>query len=141
MVCPDLLFGLVQDTEILGWEMLMLPASLTVMDCVSVLDIFTDQARIPQCGTVFLPEQPIVIIPKPKKSSRSREEVEPVIIIQTENVSQVEHFCTENYIVVCLHLNIGLNHKILNTKNRIFFIMEDHQAKIFNFGAYWCGST
>ena len=49
MVCPpsaDLLFGLVQDTVILGWEMLMLPASLTVMDSVSVLDIFSDQARI-----------------------------------------------------------------------------------------------
>ena len=66
-----------------------------------------------------------------------------MITIQTENVSQVEHFCTENYIVICLHLNIGLNHKILNTKNRIFIIMEDHQAKIFKefFSAYWCGST
>ena len=137
MVSPpsvDLLCGLVQDTVILGWE--RLTASSPVMESVSVLDIFTDQAMVPHCGTLILsrPEalsgdQPFVIIPKPKKGSR--EEVEPVITIKAENVTRVEYGLMKNLWdrVVCLHLKTGLDNNRIK-KSRIFFIMEEHQSKI-----------
>ena len=94
-------------------------ASSPVMDSVSVLDIFTDQAMVPHCGTVIL--------------SRPREEVEPVITIKAENVTRVEYGLMKNLRdrVVCLHLKTGVDNNRIK-KSRIFFIMEEHQAKIFS---------
>ena len=124
MVSPpsaDLLMSLVKDQWILGYE--SLGVNSPVLDSVSVLDIFTDQARIPNCETVFVskslaksPVLPFVIIPKPKKGSSSGEEAEPVITIQAEGVTLLEDG------VVCLHLRPGLN-KNMSIKNVNFIIV------------------
>ena len=126
--------GLAQDILSLWWE--RLGASTPGLDSVSVLDIFTDQARLPHCGTVFLaqaqdqtPGQTVVIIPKPQTASRSEEE--PVISIQAEAVSLVEHTTTGDHGVVCLHLNSGEDGSIGKKKTRMFFIMENRQTNMF----------
>ena len=134
MVSPpsaSLLMSLIQDPVILGWERLRSPGFFPDLDSVSVLDIFTDQARIPNCGTVFVSKsavqsqvQSLVIIPKPKKVSSSGEEAEPVIVIQAESVTQLEVG------VLCFHLSSGLNNT-RHKKKRIFFIMEDPEASRF----------
>ena len=127
--------GLACDIVSLWWE--GLGESPPELDSVSVLDIFTDQARLPHCGTVFLapadgqtPGQTVLIIPKPQTAARSGEE-EPVITIQAEKVSLVEYTNTGEQGVVCFHLNSGEDSNVGKKKTRLFFIMENQQKNIF----------
>ena len=128
--------GLARDKVSLWWE--GQDDDCARLDSASVVDIFTDQARLTHCGTVFLAkpdgqtsEETVVIIPKPQNDSRSKEKAESVMTIQTETVSQVELGMTGHLGVVCLNLNTGEDSKAGKKKTRMFFIMESLQANIF----------
>ena len=129
--------GLARDKVSLWWER-QGGGDCVRLDSVSVLDIFTDQARLTHCGTVFLAkpdgqtsDQTVLIIPKPQNDSRSKEKPGPVMTIQTETVSLVELGMTGDLKVVCLNLNTEEDSKVGKKKTRMFFIMESLQATIF----------
>ena len=105
-----------------------------LLDSVSVLDVFTDQTRLPNCGTIFLskargksPDSPVFIIPKPKKVSE--ESGEETVRITSETVVRVEHGKEGNYEVVCLVLHPTLGNIAGRQRKHVFFVMEEDQAR------------
>ena len=136
--------GLARDIVSLWWE--GLGGGSPRFDSVSVVDIFTDQARLPHCGTVFLtrvkgqiPGQTVLIIPKKQNTASfmEEEEAEPVVTIHAETMERVFFTWLDGtgescqWVVVCLTLTTGEDSKAGRENTRIFFIVEYQQVRIF----------